>query len=202
MTEPAGPTRAALYARISRPDEQGILANQLQDLRELAARKRHVVTREYVEVAPGDDRRQGLAALLHDAALERGRPFDLVLFRSLSRMTRTGTLSALEILRKLEAAGVGWRFLDTPILDSAEDTSPLVRNVLLAVIAEIDRDYRDRISKATRAAFQRRKNLAEAAGEKLAWGRGNRRKQKGPPEPNPEPKATTEPPEKGTFSEP
>lgn len=169
--------RAAIYARVSRPDESSerggepILENQLSDLRDLAARRGYEVTREYVEVASGsDDGRAQLNALLHDAALER-KPWDVALFRSLSRLTRGGTAAALEILRRLEQSGVGWRFADTPILDSAEDTQPLVRNVLLAVIAEVDRDYRERIRRATRAAYQRRKALAEARGERVVWGR-------------------------------
>jgi DNA invertase Pin-like site-specific DNA recombinase len=170
-------TRAAIYARVSRPDESSaeggepILENQLRDLRELAARRSYEVTKEYVEIASGNDStRAGLSALLHDAALAR-RPFDVVLFRSLSRVTRKGTLGALEILRVLEGAGVSWRFLETPILDSAEDTSPLARNVLLAVIAELDRDYRERISRSTKASYQRRKQLSVATGQPLKWGR-------------------------------
>jgi DNA invertase Pin-like site-specific DNA recombinase len=169
--------RAAIYARVSRPDESAehggepILENQLRDLRELAVRREYEVTREYVEIASGsDENRRGLGALLHDASLER-KPFDVVLFARLSRVTRNGTFGALEILRKLEQSKVGWRFLDTPVLDSAEDTNPLARNVLLAVIAELDRDYRERIKKATRAAYARRKALADAAGEPVRWGR-------------------------------
>jgi len=167
------PTRCALYARISRPDEPEILDHQVRDLRELAVQHGHVVTREYVEIASGaDDGRAQLWALLQDAVLLR-RPWDKLLFRSLSRLPRTGTYGALDLLRQLPASGVGWRILESPALDSAEDTPPLVRNVLLALLAELDRDYRERISRATRAAYQRKKNLAD--GGKVVWGRPRKR---------------------------
>ncbi len=167
MTAP--PARCAIYARISRPDERDILDNQVRDLRALAAKHGYTVTREYVEIASGsDDGRAQLSALLHDASLLR-RPWDVLLFRSLSRLTRTGTYGALDLLRQLQASGVGWRILESPVLDSAEDTPALVRNVMLALLAEIDRDYRERISRATKAAYQRKKNLS--GGGPVKWGR-------------------------------
>lgn len=171
MTDPA--VRCAIYCRVSRPDEQEILDNQVRDLRELAAKHGYVVTREYVEVASGaDDGRAQLSALLHDASLLR-RPWDVLLFRSLSRLTRTGTHGALDLLRQLQASGVAWRILESPALDSTEDTPPLVRNVMLALLAEIDRDYRDRISRATKAAYQRKRNLS--GGGSVKWGRPRKR---------------------------
>ncbi len=181
MTAP--PTRAAIYARVSREGEAGILENQVRDLRDLAARHGYAVAREYVEIASGaDDGRTQLNALLHDAALLRGRPWDVVLFRSLSRMTRTGTLGALDLLRRLDSYGAQWRFLETPMLDSTSDTPELVRNVMLTLVAELDRDYRERISKATRAAFERKKALAKGRGESVVWGR----RRKATPLPNEE----------------
>ncbi len=165
-------TRAGIYARVSRGDEAGILRNQLDDLRELAGRYGYVVTREYVEVASGaNDGRAELSRLLHDAALQRGRPWDVLLFRSLSRLTRTGTYGALDLLRQLQSFGVGWRFRETPVLDSTEDTPFLVSNVMLTLIAELDRDYREGSSRATRAAYARRLAAAEARGDRVRWGR-------------------------------
>ena len=171
----ATPIRAAIYARVSRDDEAAILENQVRGLREYCTAKGLTITREFVEtVSGGISDRPGLSQLLHEASLQRGRPFDLVVFGSLSRMTRGGTYAALEILRKLEAAGVGWRFVEQPMLDNGSDTPKLAKDILLAVLAAVDEDYRARISRATEAAFQRRKNLAEAAGERVRWGRPRR----------------------------
>jgi DNA invertase Pin-like site-specific DNA recombinase len=167
------PTRCALYARISRPDEPEILDNPERDLRELAVQHGYVVIREYVEIASGaDDGRAQLSALLQVATLLR-RPWDVRLFRSLARLTRTGTYGALDLLRQLPASGAGGRILESPALDSAKDTPPLVRNVLLALLAELCRDYRERISRATREAYPRKKNLAD--GGKVVGGRPRKR---------------------------
>ena len=169
----AAPTsRAAIDDRVSRDDESAILENQVRSLRDYCAARGLRIAREFVEIISGGrDDRPGLSQLLHEASLQRGRPFDLVVFGSLSRMTRGGTYAALEILRKLEAAAVGWRFVEQPLLDNDSTTPKLARDILLAVLAAVDEDYRARISRATKAAFQRRKNLGEAVGERVKWGR-------------------------------
>ena len=169
---PSSIARAAIHARVSRDDESAIVENQVRSLRDYCDARGLPIAREFVETASGGrEDRPGLSQLLHEAALQRGRPLELVVFGSLSRMTRGGTYAALEILRKLEVAGVGWRFVEQPILDNGTDTPKLARDILLAVMAAVDEDYRARISRATKAAFQRRKNIAEVAGVRVRWGR-------------------------------
>lgn len=173
MTVPtrSGPARAALYARVSRPDERPILENQLASLRSYAKDRGLVPAGEYVDVASGgSDNRPGLNRLLSEATRPRNRPFDLVAFTSLSRMTRGGVAAALELLRRLESAGVGWVFVEQPILNNDSTTPKLARDILLSVLAAVDEDYRARISRATKAAFARRKGL-KAGSDLKRWGR-------------------------------
>lgn len=177
--------RAVIYARISNPDERDILANQLTNARAYCRSRRLSVLRVYEEVASGTLKTQSaLNQLLHDA---NRREFDLVVFTSLSRMTREGVAGALYTLGRLKAVGVGWAFVEQPSLNYDADTSPLARDILLSVLAAIDEDYRRRISKATKGAYQARKNLAKANGERLRWGRpkGSKdrrpRQKRGPP---------------------
>jgi DNA invertase Pin-like site-specific DNA recombinase len=163
-------TRVAIYARVSRPDEREILVNQVRALREFCNSRRFVISRTYSEVVSGaSDGHSALNDLLSQASLRRGRPFDGVVFTSLSRVTRGGVGSALEILRRLEQSGCSWWFTDQPILDFDSSTPKLAKDILLAVIAAVDEDYRSRISRATKAAYQRRKNLA--GGGPVRWGR-------------------------------
>jgi len=169
------PLPVAIYSRVSRPDEVQILRNQVRALREFCAARRFLIAREFTEVASGGtDSRSALNDLLSQASLRRGRPFEGVVFTSLSRVTRGGVGSALEILRRLEQAGCSWWFTEQPILDFDSSTPKLAKDILLAVIAAVDEDYRARISRATRAAYQRRKNLAAITGCELRWGRPKR----------------------------
>ena len=162
--------RAIGYARISRPDERDILANQVAAIRAHAVSLGLELEAVLEETASGGkDDRIAFNDLL--ARVEgRGGP-KLVIFTSLSRMTRGGVASALYVLNRLEKAGAGWHFVDQGVLDFDAGTPKLAKDILLAVLAAMDEDYRRTISLKTKAAFARRKALAEATGVPLKWGK-------------------------------
>jgi len=166
-------TDARIYLRISRPDESVILKNQRKSAFDHARRyDLKVVHPAYEDVASGGKSdRNGLNELLADL-----NPGEIVVFTSLSRMTRGGIGAALYTLGRLEAMRVGWHFIEQPMLNFDSTTPKLVKDILLAVLAAVDEDYRRRISEATKAAFKRRKALARSRGEKLRWGRPKRKK--------------------------
>ena len=210
------PTRVAFYARISRPDEseryvgpdgkrgQPILENQVERLREYCRERGFTLPteNEYVETASGAGDRPVFDQLLHSATLQRGRPFDLVVFSSLSRMTRGGIEAALHVLRVLESNGVAWHFIDQPTLNYDANTAPLAKDIILSVLAAVDKDYRRRISTATRGAYAKRKALAEARGEKVRWGRppGSKTRKRVPPPSSPSAPPDATPPGIGAIS--
>lgn len=175
------PTKAAVYARVSRPDETAIMDNQVVTLTAYCAAKDLAIEgRIYTEIASGgSDNRSALNELMRSV----GRPGGpkVVVFTSLSRMTRGGIGAALYILKQLENAGVGWHFTDQPILNYDSGTPPLARDILLAVLAAIDEDYRRAISLKTKASYTRRKALAEAQGRTFTWGKRGPGKKRGPP---------------------
>jgi DNA invertase Pin-like site-specific DNA recombinase len=161
----------AIYVRVSRPDEIAILDNQLGEALRYCEDKGFFVPQPdddrlvYREiVSGGKDNRSRLSDLLHNAERRRGRPFDLVVFTALSRMTRGGTGSALYILNRLEKAGVGWRFVEQPVLDYDSTSPPLAKDIILGVLSSIDKDYRARISLKTRAALAQRKRDGKKLG--------------------------------------
>ncbi len=163
-------SKARIYVRVSRPGEESILKNQLDAALKYCS-DMGIEAEVYKDegVSGGTDNRPALNRLMHD--LRRG---DVVVMTSMSRLTRGGVHSALDLLRQFEAYGASWVFTEQPMLSNSANTPPLVRNVLLAILAEVDADYRRRISEKTRAAYARKKALADAAGLKVAWGRKKR----------------------------
>ena len=165
-------TRAAIYARVSRPDEKEILDNQLNALHSYVSERGFEFSAEFVDVASGGtDERPGFSQLMSEVSRRRARRFDLVVFTSLSRMTRGGISAALDTLRVLEREGVSWHFVDQPTLNFDSGTPPLARNIILAVLAAVDEDYRRTISQKTKAAAARKRALALANGIDFKWGR-------------------------------
>jgi len=183
------------YIRISRQDEAAILENQRREVKDYTARLGIHDAPLYEDVASGADTdRPGWNQLMKD--LHQG---DVVIFTSLSRMTRGGIGAAWEILRQLEAAGAGWHFTrggigaaweilrqleaagagwhftSTPLLNFDADTPKLVRDVILAVLAAVDEDYRRNIAERTRAFYKRRTALVGPNATVKDW-----RKARGP----------------------
>jgi DNA invertase Pin-like site-specific DNA recombinase len=185
--------RAAAYARVSADDEGSILSNQLEALRDYCAAKGFELVEVFQEVASGTTDKQARLNDLLSQASKRTRSFDIVVFTSLSRMTRGGVEAALYTLHRLERSGVGWHFTEQPVLNCDSATPKLAKDIVLAVLAAIDEDYRARISRATRSAYQKRKNLAEAAGQRVRWGRPPGSKNGGKSGPS-VPSGTTAPP--------
>ena len=158
-----------IYLRVSSPDEAPIFENQREALLvaadALAPGTPPAIYEDFGK-SGGDADRPGLGKMLQAC-----RPGDVVLFTSLSRMTRGGVGAAYDILRQLDRMGVYYHFLETPMLNSDANTPKLAKDVIQAVFAAIDEDYRRRISEATRAAYARRKALAEASGVPMTWGK-------------------------------
>jgi DNA invertase Pin-like site-specific DNA recombinase len=171
---------ARIYLRVSRDDEADILANQREKALEYARRlEPHPDTiLVYSEIASGGaEDRGGFNRLMKDI-----RKGDLVIFTSLSRMTRGGIGAALDTLRRIEARDAGWHFIETPLLNFDSKTPKLVKDIILAVLAAIDEDYRRRISEATKAKLAQLKGAGIKLGGRKK-GSKNRKSERLPPEP-------------------
>lgn len=138
--------RAALYARVSTPDQTP--ENQTDALRGFASARGWVVT-EFVDhgVSGARERRPGLDALL---TAVRSRKVDVVACTKLDRLARS-THHLVTLAKELEALGV-----DLVVLDQAIDTTTPAGRLLfhvLAAIAEFERDLiRDRVIAGLRRA--------------------------------------------------
>jgi len=153
--EYSDPMRTAIYARVSTSEQTA--ENQLLQLREFAAGRGQEVVAEYCDQASGGQAdRPELARMLADAG--RGR-FDMLLFWSLDRISRRGVFHTLEVLQRLQTAGVKFRSLQQPELD----TSGPWGAVIVAIFAALAQVERDLLRERTRAGLAR----ARAAGRQL-----------------------------------
>lgn len=143
--------RTAIYARVS--TEHQTADNQLLSLREYARARGLEVIAEYVDIASGGrDDRPELARMMHDA--QRGQ-FAMLLFWSLDRISRRGVFHTLELLQKLEHAGVKFRSYQQPYLDTTGAMGPAII-AIFAALAQIERDL---LRERTKAGLERaRKN--------------------------------------------
>jgi DNA invertase Pin-like site-specific DNA recombinase len=142
----------ATFNRISDASEKDILENQRSATRRHVESRAGILVKEYVEVESSKGITPKLALLLKDAKTGK---FEMVCFTKPSRMTRGGVEWSFKILRELADAGVGWNFTDLPILNSDNpDVPKMVRDILFAVFAAIDEDYRRMVSVNTRRAMK------------------------------------------------
>jgi DNA invertase Pin-like site-specific DNA recombinase len=148
-----GDVRAAIYARVSTPDQEP--ENQLAELRRYVEARGWTAT-EYVDrgISGAKDRRPALDALLRDA---KRRQFDALVCWRLDRLGRN-LRHLILLLDELTAVGVGFVTLGEGI----DTTSPTGR-LVLHVLGAISEFERSRIAERVRAGLQR----ARAQGVRL-----------------------------------
>lgn len=153
--------RAALYTRVSTKDKGQETANQLLQLRECCGVQHWPIVQEYEDNESGmKSDRAGFQRMLRDAAT---RKFDLLLFWSLDRLTREGTLATLKYLELLEGYGIRWRSLTEPWIDSA---GPF-RDVIISLLASLAKQERIRISERVRAGMVRARQYGTRSGRPI-----------------------------------
>jgi DNA invertase Pin-like site-specific DNA recombinase len=141
--------RVALYARVSTKDKGQDHENQLIQLRAFAETQGWTVAREYVDKASGgkSDREQFQAMF---SAASR-REFDVLLFWSLDRFSREGTVETLIHLQRLGSYGVGFRSFTEQYLDS----TGIFKDAVIGIIAAVAKQERIRLSERTIAGLER-----------------------------------------------
>jgi len=142
--------KVAIYARVSKANGDQNPDNQIHELTAWAQRLGHELVHVYVDRQTGStDDRPALKEALRAA---HRRTYDALYVWSLDRITRGGIASMASILAKLAAAGVGIKSLREEWLDT---TSPLTRELLVAVFAWVAQVERARLSERTKAGLRR-----------------------------------------------
>lgn len=139
----------ALYARVSTPDGRQETENQLGQLREYCSKRDWRIIDEYVDQRSGATaKRSEFKRLFADANRKR---FDVVLFWSLDRFSREGTLETLKHLERLNSSRVDWKSFTEEYVDSCG----VFREAIIGIIAAIARQERVRRSERAKAAIER-----------------------------------------------
>ena len=151
------PLRIGIYARVSTDDKGQDPLNQLLQLREFCLRQGWIIVHEYTdEVSAKNGDRKGFQQMWKDAA---GHRFDCLVFWSLDRLTREGTLVTLQYLRRLKDHGIAFKSYTEQYIDSLGVFS----DAIIGIIAAMAQQERIRLSDRTKAGLAR----VRAQGKKL-----------------------------------
>jgi DNA invertase Pin-like site-specific DNA recombinase len=141
--------KTAIYARVSTKDGRQDTENQLRQLRTFASSQNWTIVHEYVDRASGKrgDREQFQKML---SAASR-REFDVLLFWSLDRLSREGTVETLNHLQRLTGYGVNYRSYTEQYLDS----TGVFKEAVIGILAAVAKQERVRLSERTLAGLER-----------------------------------------------
>lgn len=159
--------RVALYARVSTDDRGQDPLNQLLVLRRFARAQGWAVVREYVDHASGKNgSRTAFDAMWRDAEAHR---FDCLLFWSLDRLTREGTLPTLQYLKRLTTNGIKFKSYTEAYIDSLGPFG----DAIIGLIAALAAHERRLISERTKAGLERARIRLAREGRTLGRPRKN-----------------------------
>jgi DNA invertase Pin-like site-specific DNA recombinase len=150
--------KVALYARVSTKVKGQDTENQLIQLRAFAESQGWTITTEYVDRATGkrSDREQFQKMFV---AASR-REFDVLLFWSLDRLSREGTVETLNHLQRLTGYGVNYRSFTEQYLDS----TGIFKEAVIGILAAVAKQERVRLSERTIAGLERAKSQGRVGG--------------------------------------
>lgn len=151
--------KVALYSRVSTKDKGQDVENQQRQLREFSAKQGDwTIVHEFSDNISGKTSDRDQFKRMFIAASRR--EFDLLLFWSLSRLSREGALETLQHLQRLTSYGVAYRSLTEPYLDSL---GPF-RDGVISILACLARQERVRLSLATIAGLEKARALGRVGG--------------------------------------
>ena len=154
--------RAAIYARVSTKDGRQDTENQLRQLRAFAETQEWIVVHEYVDRASGKRSDREQFQRMFESASQR--EFDCLLFWSLDRLSREGTVDTLNHLQRLTSYGVNYRSFTEQYLDS----TGIFKEAVIGILAAVAKQERVRLSERTIAGLQRAKAQGRVGGRPKA----------------------------------
>jgi len=126
--------KTAIYSRVSTNKQE--VQNQLIELRKYCQKKDWDIYKEYTDTISGkENSRPSFDEMFLEA---RQRKFDVVLFWSLDRFSRSGTLFTLQKLTELKNLGIKWHSYSEPDFSSLGEFGDVIISVL-ATLAKIER---------------------------------------------------------------
>jgi len=151
--------RVAIYLRVSTRDGRQDTDNQRLQLQRFCEAQGWEIVREYEDQeSGGTSGRAQFQAMLRDASQ---RSFDVLLFWSLDRLTREGTLPTLQHLNTLSGYGAGYRSFTEPYLD----TCGMFKDAIIAILSTIARQESVRMSERVKAGLERAREKGTRSGK-------------------------------------
>jgi DNA invertase Pin-like site-specific DNA recombinase len=150
--------RVALYTRVSTRDKGQDTENQALQLRRFAETQGWTITAEYVDRITGKRSDRDQFQAMFTAASQR--QFDVLLFWSLDRFSREGTLQTLKHLERLTTYGVNYRSFTEQYLDS----TGIFKEAVIGILAAVAKQERVRLSERTIAGLERAKAQGRVGG--------------------------------------
>jgi DNA invertase Pin-like site-specific DNA recombinase len=154
--------KTAIYARVSTKDGRQDAENQLRQLREFAATQGWEIVHEYIDKASGKRGDRDQFQKMFTAASKR--QFDCLLFWSLDRLSREGTVKTLNHLERLNGYGVNYRSFTEQYLDS----TGMFKEAVIGILAAVAKQERVRLSERTIAGLERAKAQGRVGGRPKA----------------------------------
>ena len=150
--------RVAIYLRISTNTQE--TENQLIQLRNYCDKSDWNVHDVYRDIISGkNEKRPEFDRLFIDA---HKKLFDGVLFWSLDRFARSGTLFTLQKLKEFDNLGIFWHSYQDPYISTAGEW----KDAIVSIMATLAKIESQRISKRTKAGLERAKNNGKKLGRK------------------------------------
>lgn len=154
--------RTAIYARVSTKDGRQDTENQLRQLRQFAETQSWRVVGEYVDRASGKRSEREQFLKMFEAASRR--EFDILLFWSLDRLSREGTVETLNHLQRLTGYGVNYRSFTEQYLDS----TGIFKEAVIGILAAVAKQERVRLSERVLAGLHRARAQGRVGGRPRA----------------------------------
>src|ERR1017187_6038873 len=154
--------RIAIYARVSTKDGRQDTENQLRQLRAFAQTQGWMVIHEYVDWASGKRSDREQFQKMFTAASKR--EFDCLLFWSLDRLSREGTVETLNHLQRLTGYGVNYRSFTEQYLGS----TGIFKEAVIGILAAVAKQERVRLSQRAIAGLQRARAQGRIGGRPRA----------------------------------
>jgi DNA invertase Pin-like site-specific DNA recombinase len=154
--------KAAIYARVSTKDGRQDTENQLRQLRQFAGTQGWEIAHEYVDRASGKLGDRDQFQKMFGAASRR--EFDVLLFWSLDRLSREGTVETLNHLQRLTGYGANYRSYTEQYLDS----TGIFKEAVIGILAAVAKQERVRLSERTIAGLERAKAQGRVGGRPRA----------------------------------
>jgi len=134
--------KACIYVRVSTNKQDS--DNQIGVLREYCNKSGWEIYKEYSDITTGSsDSRPAWDELFRDA---HKKLFDVVLFWSYDRFSRSGTLYTLQKLHELELLNIGYKSYQELYIDSIG----MFKDTVISILATIAKAERERISERTK----------------------------------------------------